>query len=399
MPLPTNTQLTIDMITSEALVVLHEQLNFIGNINRQYDDQFAKAGAKIGSTLRIREPNQFVIRNGRVAVPQNMTSTKVDLVVATQIGVDMEFSSAEMAMDINDFSREYIEPAMQRLASEIESIAFQMTMDVYNLVGTPGTTPATLRVYLDAKAKLQQFLAPRGNRYMTINSAAEAATVDALKGLFQSSTAISKQYLEGLIGRVAGMDWFQNELIHVHTNGSMGGTPLVNGASQTGTSLITDGWGTTNTITQGTVFTLAGVYAVHPETKVAYDFLQQFVVTADATASAGAATLSISPEIITSGARQTVSASPADNAAITPVGAASTSYAQNLAFHRDAFTFATADLELYSDAKQISRQVMDGISMRIWQASDIREDSNITRVDVYMGQKAVRPQLACRVTS
>ncbi|MCK5563691.1 MAG: hypothetical protein KAJ07_00455 [Planctomycetes bacterium] len=399
MTLPTNTLLTIDMITTEALVVLHEQLNLIGNINRQYDDQFAKSGGKIGSTLRIREPNQFTVRTGRVASPQDVTNTQVTLTLATQKGVDMEFSSAEMALDIDLFSENYITPAMQRLASEIEADVFTVTQDVYNLVGTPGTTPATLKVFLDAKAKLQQFLTPRGNRNMTINSDTEASIVDALKGLFQDSSAISRQYLEGLMGRTAGMDWWQNELIHVHTNGSMGGTPLVDGASQTGSSLVTDGWGTSNTITKGTVITLAGVFAVHPETKTAYPFLQQFVVTALATASSGAATLAISPSITTSGARQTVSGSPADNAVITPVGAASTAYAQNLAFHKDAFTFVTADLELYADAKQISRQVMDGISMRIWQASDIREDSNITRIDVLYGFLATRPQLACRVTS
>lgn len=399
MALPTNTQLTIDMITTEALVVLHEELNFIGNINRQYDDDYKNKGGKIGSTLRIREPNQFTVRSGRVASPQDMTSTKVDLVLATQKGIDMEFSSAEMALDINDFSRDYIQPAMQRLASEIESDTFNMTQDVYNLVGTPGTTPATLKVFLDAKAKLQQFLAPRGNRCMTINSDTESSIVDALKTLFKADKAISTQYLEGFMSRVAGMDWYQNELIHVHTNGTMAGTPLVDGASQTGASLVTDGWGTTNTITKGTVFTLAGVYAVHPETKTSYPFLQQFVATALSTAVATAATISISPSIITSGARQTVSGSPADNAVITPVGAVSTAYAQNLAFHKDAFTFVTADLELYADAKQISRQVLDGISMRIWQASDIREDSNITRIDILYGYKAIRPQLACRVTS
>jgi len=395
-----NTILTADMITREALRILHNKLSFVGKVMRQYDDAFAKTGAKIGDTLRIRLPNQYTVRTGAALSAQDTTEQNTSLAVATQKGVDTSFTTRELTMSLDDFSERILEPAMAVLAANIESDAFSMTKEVYNLVGTPGTTPATLKVFLDARAKLNQFLAPKdNNRCIQMNSETSASVVDALKGLFQDSQAIKKQYKEGMMGRTAGFEWFENELIYNHTNGTQGGTPLVNGANQTGTSLVTDGWSANATIKAGTVFTIAGVNAVHQETKVDYGFLKQFVVTADATADGlGAATLSISPSITTTGAYQNVSAGPADNAALTLVGSASTTYPQNLAFHKDAFAFATADLEMPEGVHFASRQVYDGISMRIVRQYDINTDKIPCRIDVLYGYKAVRPELACRIT-
>lgn len=401
----TNTVLNVDEITKEALRVLHQKLKFVGSINRQYDDSFANEGAKIGSTLRIREPRQFTVRSGATLSLQNTTETNTSLTVNTQKGIDVQFSSTELTMTLDRFSEQVLNPAMSQLAAAIEAdVLSGVYNEVYNLVGSAGTAPNALVTYLQAGQKLNEYLAPEdGKRSVLINDAARVASIDALKGLYQDSAAIAKQYREGYMGKTAGFDFMSSTIIPVHTNGTMGGTPLINdpgAAIASGDSTIpVDGWGASGTVTKGTVFTIAGVYAVHPETKVAYTHLQQFTVTANATASSGAiAALAISPPIITTGARQNCSALPADGAAITVVGSASTTYAQNLAFHKDAFTFATADLVMPRGVDFASRQVFDGISMRIVRDYDINYDTFPCRIDVLYGYKTIRPQLACRIT-
>ena len=395
-----NTLLTPSMITREALRILHQKLTFIGNINRQYDDSFAKTGAKIGDTLKIRLPNQYTVRSGKTLSTQDTTEQSVSLTVGTQKGVDVNFSSAELTLSLDDFSSRILEPAMAVLASSIEADALNMFKDVYNLVGTAGTVPNALLTFLQARQKLNENLAPMdNNRTCHLLPVTNATIVDALKGLFQDSTAIKEQYREGLMGRTSGFDWYENTLLPTFTVGNKVSSVTVNGASQTGSSLNIGGVAASDTFKQGQVFTIAGVYQVHPETKTTMSNLQQFVVTADATMSTTTGTIAISPPITTSGATQTVSASPASGAALTLVGSASTGYGQNLAFHRDAFAFATADLIMPKGVDFSSREQYDGISMRIVRMYDITNDNLPCRIDVLYGYKTIRPQLACRVTN
>lgn len=395
-----NTILTPTRVTREALRVLHNKLTFIGSINRQYDDSYAKTGAKIGDSLKVRLPNKYTVRTGATLSTQDVTESSVTVTMATQKGVDVNFSSAELTLSMDDFSKRIINPAMAVLAANVEADAFSMYKDVYNLVGTAGTTPNSLLVYLQARQKLNQFLVPKDNRRsVAIESGAMAATVDALKGLFHSATDIEKQYKEGMMGRTGGFTFYENELVPAHTCGSRDNTtPLVNGASQTGASLICDGFDANVTIKKGDIFTLASVFAVHPETRAAYSFLQQFTVTADATASgAGAVTLAISPSITTSGALQNVDAGPADNAALTFVGTASTNYPMNLAYHEDAFTFVSADLEMPHGVDFAAREEYEGISMRIVRQYDITNDKFPCRIDILYGYKTLRADQACRI--
>lgn len=395
-----NTILTPQIITREALRLLHNKLVFIGSINRQYDSSFAKEGAKIGSQLRIRKPVKFEVRTGANISVQDVTETSETLTVATQKGIDFQFSSAELTLSIDEFSKRYLEPAMATLAAQIEADVMGGTiLKVFNQVGTPGTTPANLAVYLDARKMLNKFLAPKdNNRHVCINSEAMAATVDSLKGLFQDANSIAQQYKEGMIGRTAGFNFWESELIPVLTTGTRSGTIQVNGAGQTGSTLNIKGLTAGQTIRAGEIFTIAGVYAVNPETRQPYSFLQQFVVLADATADGtGNATLSISPSIITSGAYQTVSAAPANNAGVTFAGAASTAYPLNIAYHKDAFAFVTADLELPQGVDFAAREVYDGISLRIVRDYSISSDTFPCRIDVLYGFACVRPELACRI--
>lgn len=386
-----NTILTPTAVTREILRVLHEKLSFIGTVNRSYDDSYAQKGAKIGDTLKIRLPNQYTVRTGKTLNAQDTAETSVSLAVATQKGVDMNFSTAELTMSLDDFSKRVINPAVAVLASNIEySMLSYVTPKIYNLVGTAGTTPASLLTPLNARAMLNKNLAPKdGTRCLQYGSTAMASTVNALSGLFHESTAIKEQYREGMMGRTAGFDWYENERVYVQANSA--GTTASTTTSNTATTVTIST--TTTAYSAGTVVTFAGCYAVHPETKVAYDYLQQFTVT-----SATATVLTVSPSIITSGATQNCSAVPTGSGAVTVVGAASTSYPQHLAYHPDAFAFATADLEMPQGVHFAARENFDGLSIRIVRQYDINNDNIPCRLDILHGYEVLRASQACRIT-
>ena len=395
------------MVTLEALRVLHANLAFVKNVNRDYDDSFAKTGAKIGDTLRIRKPPKFTVRSGAVMQAQNVTESTIALPVQSQKGVDMNgFTSAEMALSIDEINSRFIRPAMSVLATIVDFTSLVMTLDVANSVGTPGTTPATYQVWGDANAKLDDFLAPRdGERTAILNPAAMARTVDGLKGLFQAGDAIADQYRSGVMTRAIDLKWAIDQNIRTLTMGTRDGTVSVTGAVATGSTQValdyTAGSSAAATIVAGEVFTMGSVFAVNDETKATLTNLKQFVVTATQTAASSQwLTVPVSPTVYGSGsgALQNVSALPADNAAVTFYGTtSSTVYPQNLIFHKDAFTFATVDLPMPSNQQIAARKVVDGISMRIWQGADIVNDQFLTRSDVLFGYATTYPELACRV--
>ena len=395
-----NTILTPTAVTREALRVLHQKLNFVGNINRTYDDSFAKSGAKIGDSLKIRLPNEYVVRSGATLSTQDTTETSATLQVATQKGVDLNFTSVDLTLSLDDFSSRILQPAMSVLAANIEADALTMYKDVYNLVDQDATA-FTWNTVLNGRKTLNDSLAPMdNNRSCLLSTASSVKLVDALKGLFQDSGEIAKQYREGKMGRTAGFDFYENTLLTSHLTGTSPKTTAqtVNGAVTTNgsTSLVLAG--TTYTWKQGDVFTVAGCYRVHPESKVSTNVLQQFVVTADCTGVAGQ-TLYFSPSINTSTGRQNVvAAGMANGSSLVKVGAGASEYLNgDLVFHRDAFAFATADLTMPTGVDFAAREVMDGISMRVVRQYDISNDKFPTRLDVLYGFKTIRPQLAARL--
>lgn len=394
-----NTILTTSQILRKALMILHQKSNFIGRINRQYDDQFAKDGAKIGASLRIRLPNEYATGTGATATFGDTTENETTLTVATQRWSAMNFLSSELTLSMDDFADRVIEPAMARLAAVTEGDAFSMTKDVYQQVGTAGTQAATAAVYLNAMAAVSDALAPKSKRCNHVPPKDMAAIVDALKGLFQDSTQIAEQYRDGIMGRAMGADWYENTLTDRITNGNKVASVTVSGASQTGATITLGGLAGSDTFKKGQVFTMAGCNRVHPETKVDTGVLQQFVVTADVTSAGATLAVGISPAIVTSGPTQNVSASPTNGGAVTFMGAASLVYGANLHFYKDAFAIAFADLVLPKGTDMASRQVMDGISLRMIRDFDVTNDKFLTRLDLLYGYKTIRPQLACRVAS
>jgi hypothetical protein len=392
------------MVTREALRILENNLTFAKGVNREYDDQFAVSGAKIGDTLNIRKPARYVGRSGTALAVEDHTETSTPLVLNQQFGVDISFTSKELALSIDDFSKRILAPAVATIANKIDRDGLALYSSVANAVGTPGTLPSAIKTYLQAGQKLDENAAPRdGNRSLVISSGMEVEIVDALKGLFQSSDKISDQYEKGKMGMAAGFKWSMDQNVLNHTVGPLGGTPLVNGSTAQGaTTLVTDGWTASAALRlrAGDVFTIAGVFAVNPQSRQSTGALQQFVVTANVSSDgSGNATIPIFPAIQSTGAFATVSALPADNAAITVLGAANTVSPTGLAYHRDAFVLGCADLQLPKGVDMASR-VSDkqlGMSIRMVRDYDINSDTFPCRLDVLYGWKAVYPELACRV--
>jgi hypothetical protein len=394
-----NTLLTPTMVTRKALMILHQKLSFVGTIERQYDDSFAKDGAKIGATLQIRLPSKFVSAVGATVTASDTVQTSVGLTVGTQRNVAMNFLTSELTLSMDDFSERVIDPAMAVIAAGVESDAFQMALDVYQQVGAPGTSPTALLTYLQAMARLDNSLAPRTQRCLQMPPLDAATIVDALKGLFQDSQMISKQYREGIMGRTSGFDWYNNTLTPRFTNGNKVAAVTVSGAGQTGATLTLGGLAGADTFKKGEVFTAAGCNEVHPETKVDTGRLQKFVVTADATSGGATLAVSISPSIVTSGATQNVSASPTNGGAVVFDGTASLQYGLIVSYFKQAFAIAFADLYMPKGLDFGAREVMDGISLRIIRDYTVLTDLIVTRVDVLYGVKTIRPELACRVAS
>ena len=396
-----NAYLTPTAVTRKALMVLHQKLNFIGNINRQYDAQYSGSGAsatrgKFGPTLKIRLPNEYTVRTGMGMSAQEQSETSVDLTVSTVKGVDMYFGSDELALSIDDFSDRFIDPAMSVLAANIEADALSMYKDVYNLYDGDAAAFA-FQSMTGAKQILTDNLASQAMRRMIMNTTHANKFLVDTKGLFHDGEQIAEQYREGKIGRTSGFDIFENTLLTPHTTGTAAKTTgyVTNSLpAQSGSTLVVDTGSTT--FLQGDVITIAGVNRVHPETKADTGQLQKFVVTA--TTGTSATSLSISPAIVASGARQNVTNGAADGQAIVKVGAgANETLVQSLAFHKDAFAFVTADLELPKGVDFAAREVMDGISMSIVRDFNVSDRTFPCRIDVLYGYKAIRPQLAARI--
>jgi hypothetical protein len=400
-----NTLLTIGLITREALRVLENSLTFTKQVSRQYDDRFAVDGAKIGTVLNVRKPPQYIGRVGQALSIEDATETQVPIELDTQFGVDIQFSSQDLALSIDDFRDRFIKPAIATVANRIDRDGLLLSKEVWNQVGTPGTTPNALLTYLTAGVRLDDDATPMdGQRCMVVTPLMQATIVDALKGLFQQATEIAMQYRKGAMGTAGGWDWYMDQNVTSLTVGPQGGTPVTNGAGQTGSSLVTDGWtaAAANRLLKGDVITIAGVNHVNPQSRQSNGVLQQFVVTADVDSDgSGNATIPIAPAITPSGAFQTVDAAPGDGAAITVAGTGGTVSPLGLGFHKDAFTLVTADLPMPRGVDMASR-VSDkqlGLSIRMVRAYDINQDQFPCRLDILYGWAALRPELACRVAA
>ena len=409
-----NTLLTISMITRESLRILRNQLAFAKGANRQYDDQFARSGAKIGSVINIRKPVRFQTVTGPALQIQDVTDQYSALTLGTQAHVDFQFLSKDLTLSIDEFAARYLAPATNALANKVDFDGLTLgTNTIWNAVGTPATPPATALVALQAMQKLDENAAPRdANRYIVINPQASASMVDALKGLFQSSEKIAEQYDSGMMGMALGASWRMDQNIQTHTVGALGGTGVTACATaQTGANIVTNNWtaSVANLLLAGDIITFAGLYACNPVSFQSTGSLKQFIVTSNVSSLVGGtATIPISPAITASGPFQNVSSSSGGQGSVSGVAATSTIVVLgtaaavspcNLAYHKDAFVLGCADLELPGGVEMSDRAAdpQTGLSIRIVRAYDIVNDQHPCRLDILYGWSAVYPELACRI--
>ncbi|WP_343928743.1 MULTISPECIES: P22 phage major capsid protein family protein [Pigmentiphaga] len=393
-----NSLLTIDMITNEAVRLFTQTNAFLRTVSRQYDDQFARTGAKIGNTLRIRLPNDYLVGTGPAITPQGTNEQNTTLTVATQKHVPVSFGTAEKTMSLDDFSERILAPAVNRLAAavagDLMTLADSSATLVMNTAGGNLASPIP-QTWLRAGAYLDQNLAPRMDRQIILDPITQANTVGTLAGLFNPQQKISGQYETGLITKdTLGFDWMYDQTTKIHTVGTFS-AGTVNGAGQTGNTLVVNA--ITGTLNKGDIITIAGVNAINRLTGQTQGELRQFVVTANV--ASGATSIPIYPAIVPApAAYNTVTASPANSAAISLVATAGSSYRQNLAFYPEAFTLATADLEMpTAGVVQAARAEFDGVSLRMIEAYDVMNDALITRMDILYGFAAIRPEWACVV--
>jgi hypothetical protein len=413
-----NNLLTISMITNEALMVLENELTFSGQVDRNYDDQFAVTGAKIGATLNVRRPGRFVGTTGPALNVEDFNETSVPVTLSTQFHVDTQFTSQDLALSLDMFSDRILKPAVAAIANKVDFDGLTMAKNnTANIVGTAGTPPTGLITYLTAGAYLDSEGAPRdGRRSCIIEPFTSATIVDSLKGLFMPSDKISDQYTKGMMGRdSAGVSWYMDQNVVAQTFGSYS-TATLACATTTATGFLTSGWASTSTIAltattataglkQGDVIQIDGVYAVNPQNRQAYgsNKLRNFVVTTAVTvATSGTTNVTVSPAVITAGQFQNVSIpTTSATAAVTPFNKTGTVSPQNIVMHKNAFCLATADLEL-PDGVHFAGRASDkelGLSLRVVRQYTINNDSIPTRVDVLYGWAPLYPELACRVAA
>jgi hypothetical protein len=403
--LTANTLLTSTLITREAMRVLENNLTTTKCVNRQYDDKFGVEGAKVGQIVNARKPIRVIGRTGAPAQIEQIVETSVPVPLTTQAGVDLEVTQADLLLSIDDFGDRILKPCVANIANRMDADVCALALQVSAMEGTPGTTPNALLTYLLAGVDLDNSAAPMdGDRHLVLTPLSQAYIVDALKGLFQQATAIAEQYAKGQMGTAIGFTWYMDQNLTTYTVGPQGGVPLVNLAGQTGSTLNTKGWSLAAAprLGVGDTFTIAGVYKTNPQSRQSTGVLQSFVVTAPFSSDAsGNGAISISPSIIPSGQYQTVSASPADGAAITVSGTAGKVSPQNLAFHRDAFTLVTADLPMPRGV-DMSGRLSDkqlGISILFVRAYDVMSGQLITRMDCLYGVAVLRQELAARIAA
>jgi len=408
-----NTTLTADVIAKEALAILENDLTVFKSFHRAYEEEYASKvnGYMKGDTISIRRPADFTVRSGATLSTQDVVEGKVTLTVDQQKGVDFQFSSVDLTLKIEDLSERVIKPAMSNLINNItDDILTQMYRGVYNYVGAPGTRITTFAGWSKGAERLDEMSVPQEDRTSVLCPNDFWGLVGAQTALYIQDVA-KGAYRSGELGMLGGINTMMSQVTPTHTVGPLGGTPLVNGASQVVTydtakntwtsSLITDGWtaAAASRVKAGDVFTIANVYMVNPKTKTATNILQQFVVTADGSSDgSGNLTLTVSPPIISAaGPYQTVSAAPADNAALTFLGTASTAYRQNMFYHKNTMALAMVPLEMPAAAYGGARKTYKDMSVRVVPIYDGTNDISKWRLDVLYGRKIIDPRLAVRV--
>lgn len=401
-------------ITDKALMSLKNHCIFPRFVDRQYDKLWGEKGAKRGTTINLRYPPIYELRRGDRAEPQGSNESFFPVTLGSPIGVDLDFTSQELLLTVDDFMTRFVDPAGLPIANGVDSDLAGLYKKVYNYSGTPGVIPTSLDTYLGATTALAQAGAPvEGEEWsMIIDYKSNQKIINALNGQYNPQATISKQFDTARMFSAAGYKWSQDQNVRISTVGALGGTPLVNGMNQSGSALNVDGAGgaVTGYWKEGDCIQFAGCYGIKPQSVPlggsgeSTGELMNFVITSDVDADAGGNVVAnISPPMILSGPTQNVTNAPADNAAVTTFGSASayasTTMRNNLAFNRGAFVLGMVDLPLPGGMDMASRTTDEDtkMSIRFLRGFDITENTFISRLDVLHVAACPRPQFACRV--
>ena len=392
-----NNLLTPSLITKETLVMLENNLVAAGKVNRVFENQFVK----IGTTLTVRKPNRFKVTSGPGLSIQDVVEPSTSITISNQKHVDFQFSSTELTLTIEEFSERYLKPAAAELANQIDYDIISNFQQLFNEVGTPGIVPANFAALGAVGQRMDEGAVPMDGRVLILNPAAYWSMANGLTGLYVQS--VSEPALKGFLAKIANFEIYEDQNVQSQTVGNWGTVAgVTNGASQTGSSLVTNGWAAnvTGLLNYGDVFTIPGVYAVNPKNRQSTGTLQNFVVTAQVnTDGFGNATIPMYPAITLTGAYQTVSASPVGGAQLSIKGAANTAYAQNIGFVKDCFGLVTVPMELPEGVDFKAREMYKNISLRIIRAYDVQNDVFPARLDVLYGTSCFYPELGCRLTN
>lgn len=401
------------VIAKAAAAMLADKTQFIKSIDKEPASSFGQVnGYNVGDTININKPARFIPSSTAdiTSAIQNVTEEKTSLALDIRSIVPIALTSAEIqnTLALKDWMARILDPAVSSIAQNVESTCLTRAKNgVANLVGTAGSTTFNTSTMLSARTALMKGLVPQdGKMFALLDSTSMAGAVDARKGLFQSSAAIAEQYKEGYVGQADGFTYLENNLVPRHTNGADVAfaventvVTIANGMSTLGVDGVTSG----ATIKAGTKFTLPAVYRVHPITKATLPELQVFTVLADVTETASnSVILSIAPTIYytTTDPRQNVNSAPVDEDACTVVtGSASTTYTHNLAYHKQAFRFASVPLIKPDGLDMVGQETVDGMTIRVLRGYNILTDQMILRLDFLGGFSVVRPEWGSVITA
>jgi hypothetical protein len=399
-----NTLVTCSIVAKEALPILENMLTFSKNVNRDFENEYMgnmSRGYAPGATINIKRPPRYTYRAGRVSVPQATVETTVPITLS-QGGTDLNFTSSELTLSLTKLE-DKIAAAVAPIANEIDrqglSLARFSTFNALNPTGAlPTTQIGAVGIITDANRRLDEMGAPRdGMRNLIAGPGLNAALLNGFSGMFNQVSSLNKQYSTGLMQNAFGLNQGMDQNVDTHTNGAQAVTGTAVTAGQSGSSITVTGLG--GTITRGTVVTFAGVFAVNPQSRQSTGVLAQFVVTADM--AAAATVMPISPALVPSGAFQNVSnTTTAGNFLI--VGAASTAYQTNVAYHKDAFTLAMVPMWAPRGGKgviDVAQETNNGFTVKVTNFYDGVNDNAIWRLDVLFGWAATYPELATKIYS
>ena len=411
-----NVLINPSIIAQEALFQLENNTILGDRVYRKYKKEFVK----IGDTVTIRRPVKFVTTTGATRSTQDVHEPTTSITIDQRKHVSWLFSSQDLTLTIEEYSERYIKPAMIQLANAIDvSLATEGATKFFNGVGTPGTDPATFATMTAPAKRMDNLSVPDdGNRQLVLNPNGRWSLAAGLGGTGSSGVfnaeIVGDMVRSGYLGNLAQFYIYGDQNIQQHTVGAFSGTILVNGVPSTGvntaggdtvtTTVLFDGAGsnTAGFFLLGDIVSFASVFSVNPVSFQTTGELAQFVVTADVTTASAAGTLLLKPAMndgtVSSFAGfQNVTALPADNAAITVFGTISQTFAQNLAFHKNALALVTVPLELPDSAVWKARADWRGYSIRVIKDYDIDNDEEIIRLDILYGVKDIYPELGVRV--